>query len=109
MFGKQFSEKRKEVLNMIILQTLIPAAALALILVGIWHEEKLIAFEDRIADRLAWLVAQVIVKHRKRKAKKLHAQRTAHANAVAQARRSRMHIVAPQAQTSHKSAYRNIA
>ncbi len=94
---------------MIILQTLIPAAALALILIGIWHEEKLIAFEDRIADRLAYLVAQVIVKHRKRNAKKLQAQRAARANAVAQARRSRMHVVAPQAQTSHNAAHRNIA
>lgn len=109
MFGKQFFTKRKEVLNMIILQTLIPAAALALILVGIWHEEKLIAFEDRVADRLAYLVAQVIVKHRKKKAKKLHAQRTARANEIAQARRSRMHVVAPQAHTSHKAAHRNIA
>ena len=94
---------------MIILQTLIPAAALALILIGIWHEEKLIAFEDRIADRLAYLVAQVIVKHRKRNAKKLQAQRAARANEIAQARRSRMHVVTPQAQTNHKAAYRNIA
>ncbi len=94
---------------MIILQTLIPAAALALILIGIWHEEKLIAFEDRIADRLAYLVAQVIVKHRKKKAKKLYAQCAARANEIAQARRSRMHVVAPQAQTSHKTTHRNIA
>lgn len=94
---------------MIILQTVIPAAALALILIGIWHEEKLIAFEDRIADRLAWLVAQVIVRHRRRKAKKLQAQRIARANEIAQARRSRMHVVAPQAETSRKASHRNIA
>ena len=94
---------------MIILQTVIPAAALALILIGIWHEEKLIAFEDRIADRLAWLVAQVIVKHRKRKAKKLQAQRIARANEVAQARRSRMHVVSQPSQKSYKTSGRNIA
>ncbi len=94
---------------MLILQTVIPAAALALILIGIWHEEKLIAFENRIADRLAWLVAQVIVKHRRRKAKKLQAQRIAHANEIAQARRSRMHVVSQPAQKSYKASNRNIA
>ena len=94
---------------MIILHALIPATVLALILVGIWHEEKLIAFEDYIADRLAWLVAQVIVKHRRRKAKKQQAQRIARANEIAQARRSRMHVVAPQAQVSRNAPHKNIA
>ena len=30
------------------LGTFISAVALALILIGIWHEEKLIAFEDKV-------------------------------------------------------------
>lgn len=33
---------------MIFLQTVIPAIALVLILIGIWKEEKLIAFENRV-------------------------------------------------------------
>ena len=48
------------------------AIALVLILVGIWHEEKLIAFEnelwERVKDRIAYTGARVIVKHRNRKA-----------------------------------------
>ena len=43
---------------MIILQTVIPAAALALILIGIWHEEKLIAFEDLGAEALRELYVE---------------------------------------------------
>ena len=53
--------------------------ALALILVGIWYEEKLIAFEDRlwdyIADRIGYYAAQVVIWHRRRKAAKLRAKR----------------------------------
>ena len=46
------------------LEIFIPALALALILIGIWKEEKLIAFEDKILDRLAWIVAKIIVWYR---------------------------------------------
>ena len=48
------------------LGTIICAVALVLILIGIWHEEKLIAFEDRaweyIKDRAAYVVAKIYVK-----------------------------------------------
>ena len=92
---------------MILLRTVILTAALALILVGIWHEEKIIAFEDMLVDRFAYFLAQIINAHRRRKAKKLRAQRAARANEIAQARRSRMHIVAPQAdrRTSNTGKY----
>ena len=54
---------------MIIFKTLILVAALALILTGIWHEEKLIAFEEKawdyIADRIGWLAAQIVITYRK--------------------------------------------
>ncbi len=75
------------------IQMAIATAALALILTGIWHEEKLIAFEDRIADRIGYLIAQVIIRHRKKKARKLYAQRKAYNNRVAQTRRSQLHVV----------------
>lgn len=43
--------------------------ALVLILIGIWHEEKLIAFEDKVAeyvcDRIGYYAAQVIIRYRK--------------------------------------------
>ena len=45
------------------------AIALALILTGIWHEDKVIAFEDRMADRIGYHIAQIIIRHRKKKAK----------------------------------------
>ena len=42
---------------------------LGAILTGIWYEEKLIAFEDRlweyIKDRIAYLIAKVIIWYRK--------------------------------------------
>ena len=48
------------------LGTIICAVALVLILVGILHEEKVIAFEDRvweyIKDRVAYVVAKIYVK-----------------------------------------------
>jgi hypothetical protein len=47
----------------------IATIALVLILLGIWHEEKLIAFEDRlwehIKDRIAYCIAQVIIAYRR--------------------------------------------
>ena len=54
---------------MIIFKTLILVTALTLILTGIWHEEKLIAFEEKlwdfIADRIGWLAAQIYLKFKK--------------------------------------------
>ena len=51
------------------IQMSIATLALVLILFGIWHEEKLIAFEDRlwdyIKDRTAYCVAQVIITYRR--------------------------------------------
>lgn len=39
---------------------------LVLILIGIWHEEKLIAFEDKlwahIADRIGYIVEKIYIK-----------------------------------------------
>lgn len=43
------------------LKMLIATIALVLILIGIWHEEKLIAFEDWLADRIGYLIAKVII------------------------------------------------
>lgn len=61
------------------LETVLLTLALALVLVGIWHEEKLIAFEDRlsdyICDRIGYYAAQVVIWHRRRKAAKLRAKR----------------------------------
>ena len=86
-------------------QMTIAAIALALILTGIWHEEKLIAFEDRVADRIGYHIAQVIIRHRKKKAAKLNAQRRAHAERVAQARRSQIHVVNNRGNAAQKSKY----
>jgi hypothetical protein len=48
------------------------AIALALVLIGIWHEDKLIAFEDelweRIKDRIAYAGAHVVVWYKNKKA-----------------------------------------
>ncbi|MBQ8026570.1 MAG: hypothetical protein IJ261_00475 [Clostridia bacterium] len=95
------------------LQTVILTLALALILVGIWHEEKLIAFENRVADyisdRIGYHIAQIIIRNRKRKAAKLQAQRNARANEIAQARRSRIHVVATQNQGNTNTTKKYIA
>ena len=108
MFGTKAAIKKGSS-DMFWLQTVILSLALVLILVGIWHEEKLIAFEDKIIDRFAYLVAQVIVRHRKRKAKKLHAQRVARANEIARARRSSLHVVPSQPQRRRTSNRQYIA
>jgi hypothetical membrane protein len=54
---------------MLTLKTFILTTALVLILIGIWHEEKLIAFEEKvwdyIADRIGWLAAQIVITYRK--------------------------------------------
>ena len=48
-----------------VIQTIVEIAALILILIGIWHEEKIIKFEDKLADKLAWYIAQVIGNYRR--------------------------------------------
>ncbi len=53
------------------LKIIIAAIALIIILVMIWHEEKIIAFEerlsDKIADRIGYYIAQVILWYRRTK------------------------------------------
>ena len=48
---------------------IISSVALVLILVGIWHEEKLIAFENRlwdyIADRIGYCLAKIVIAFRR--------------------------------------------
>lgn len=48
------------------------AIALVLVLIGIWHEEKLIAFEnalwERVKDRVLYSLAHIVVWYRNRKA-----------------------------------------
>ena len=39
--------------------------ALIIVLLGIIFDEKLIALEDWIADRIGWLAAQVVITYRK--------------------------------------------
>ncbi len=93
------------------LETVLLTLAFALVLVGIWHEEKLIAFEDKIwdvvADRLGYIAARIVIAFRKRKAAKLRAERNARAERIAAARRSRIHIVkdSVSAGTATKSKY----
>jgi hypothetical protein len=47
----------------------IATIALVLILFGIWHEEKLIALEDKmyeyICDRIGYYIAKVIIAYRR--------------------------------------------
>ena len=83
--------------------------ALVLILTGILHEEKLIAFEDRLADRIGYHIAQVIIRHRKKKAMKLRAERIERDNRVAQARRSQLRVVSNSSKASHAQNHRYIA
>lgn len=51
------------------IQMSIATIALVLILLGIWHEEKLIAFEDKmyeyICDRIGYCIAKVIIAFRR--------------------------------------------
>ena len=108
---QRFTSEKKGSFNMFWLETTILTIALALVLVGIWHEEKLIAFEDKIwdvvADRLGYIAARIVIAFRKKKAVKLRAERNARAEKVAAARRSRMHIVkdCASANDSTKAAY----
>ena len=43
---------------------IIGAIALPLILIGIWYEDKVIAFEDWCADRIGYHIAKAIIKYR---------------------------------------------
>ena len=79
------------------LQIVFGVFALTAVLAGIWYEEKVIAFENKvwdfIADRIGYFAARIVIAFRKKKAAKLRAERNARANEIAAARRSRLHIV----------------
>lgn len=45
------------------------AIALVLVLLGIWYEEKVIAFEDWCADRIGYHIAKAIIRYRLFKSK----------------------------------------
>jgi hypothetical protein len=45
------------------------AIALVLVLLGIWYEEKVIAFEDWCADRIGYHIAKAIIGYRLFKSK----------------------------------------
>ena len=88
---------KKGSLNMFGLQIVFGVFALTAVLAGIWYEEKVIAFENKvwdfIADRIGYFAARIVIAFRKKKAAKLRAERNARANEIAAARRSRLHIV----------------
>ncbi len=90
-------------------QMAVATVALTLILIGILHEEKLVAFENRVADRIGYHIAQVIIRHRKKKAMKLRAQRIEHDNRVAQMRRSQFRIVSNNTNASNAQNHKFIA
>ena len=109
---ENFSAKKGS-LNMFWLETALLTLALALILVGIWHEKKLIAFEDRlwdfISDRIGYIAARVYVAFRKKKVAKLRAERNARADEIAKARRSRLHVVSDNTSSSSRTNSQYIA
>lgn len=70
--------------------TFIEIVLVALVLVGIVKEEKLIEFEDKILDSIANSIAKVIVARRR---EQLEQERAARIQRAAEARRSRMHVV----------------
>lgn len=47
------------------LATIIEIALVALVLIGIIKEEKLIAWEDKVFDKIAETIARFVVAHRK--------------------------------------------
>ena len=79
------------------LQIVFGVFALTAVLAGIWYEDKIIAFEDRVwdfvADRIGYIAARIVIAFRRKKVAKLRAERNARANEIAAARRSRIHIV----------------
>lgn len=87
----------------------IATIALVLILAGILNEEKLIAFEDRVADRIGYHIAQLIIRYRKKKAAKLRAERMERDNRVAQMRRSQLRVVKNDTRVSRTQNSRYIA
>ena len=72
------------------LATIIEITLVALVLIGIVKEDKLIAFEDKVLDSLANSIAKVIVARRRKQLEQERAQRAQH---TAQARRSQLHLV----------------
>ena len=50
--------------------TIIEIAIVTLVLVGIIKEEKLIAWEDKVLDKIARFIAKVIVAHRRTECRK---------------------------------------
>ncbi len=90
-------------------QMTIATIALVLVLTGILYEEKLIAFEDKLADRIGYHIAQIIIRYRKKKATKLRAERIERDNRVAQARRSQLRVVSNSGKSSRTQNHRYIA
>ena len=50
--------------------TIIEIALVVLVLIGIVKEEKLIAWEDKVLDKIARFIAKVIVAHRRMECRK---------------------------------------
>ena len=48
----------------LIVRTTLIAAAIVLIAIGAWHNDKMVAFEDWLLDRAAYVTAMVIVSYR---------------------------------------------
>ncbi len=72
------------------LATIIEIVLVALVLVGIVKEEKLIEFEDKVLDSIANSIAKVIVARRR---EQLEQERAARIQRAAEARRRKMHVV----------------
>lgn len=47
------------------------AVLLVFILIGIWYEDKVIAFEDWLADRIGYIIAKTYLKVKKMRIKRL--------------------------------------
>lgn len=94
---QKITSAKKGSLNMFGLQIVFGVFALTAVLAGIWYEDKIIAFEDRVwdfvADRIGYIAARIVIAFRRKKVAKLRAERNARANEIAAARRSRIHIV----------------
>lgn len=48
----------------LIARTTLIAAAIVLIAIGVWHNDKMVAFEDWLLDRAAYFTAMAIVSYR---------------------------------------------
>lgn len=51
----------------LIARTTLLAAGIVLCALGVWHNDKMVAFEDWLLDRAAYFTAMAIVKCRKKK------------------------------------------